>query len=113
MGLQANVIARYTASGDDITYGFGTSDQFYASPGNDTLIGFDGGDTYRFGRGSGQDVIYDYEAWTTQVNVIQLGAGIAPSDVTARRGGVNSNDLILTIAGTSDIRMGDAPIGRV
>src|SRR5207244_2368759 len=89
-------------AGDDTLIGDAGNDVLDGGTGNDYLQGDGGPDTYIFNRGYGQDVIYDYEAWTTAVNVIQLGAGIAPSDVTARRGGVGSNDLVLTIAGTSD-----------
>ena len=80
-------------AGDDTLIGDAGNDVLDGGTGNDYLQSDGGPDTYIFNRGYGQDVIYDYEAWTTQVNVIQLGAGIAPSDVTARRGGVNSNDL--------------------
>src|SRR5438270_538629 len=93
---------RTGGAGDDTLIGDAGNDTLDGGTGNDYLQGDGGPDTYIFNRGYGQDVIYDYEARTTAVNVIQLGAGIAPSDVTVRRGGTGYNDVVLTIAGTSE-----------
>ena len=58
-----------------------------------------GNDTYVFGRGSGQDIIVNFDAGKPSGDVVQLGAGIVGADVAmARRG----DDLVLRINGTSD-----------
>jgi Ca2+-binding RTX toxin-like protein len=67
--------------------------------GNNILFGGLGNDTYVFGRGSGQDIIVNFDAGKPSGDVVQLGAGIVGADVAmARRG----DDLILRINGTSD-----------
>jgi len=60
-----------------------------------------GADTYIFDVGSGQDTIvnYDNDAPGTNIDKIQLGAGITPDDVTLRR---EYDDLFIKINGTSD-----------
>jgi len=112
--LQQLTIATYTTGGDDATYGFGTSDQFAASAGNDLLVGFDGGDTYRFGIGSGQDRIEDRSrypedfafasfigyAWGYD-DVVEFGEGITLADVEFSRTG-ETPDLLITIDGHPD-----------
>ncbi|HEX8665517.1 MAG TPA: calcium-binding protein [Beijerinckiaceae bacterium] len=114
LDLQANVIGAYTTAGDDLTYGFGTSDELYASAGNDTLVGLDGGDTYHFGLGSGHDTIHDQQqfpetfisgllgySWAADDTLV-FGKGIRPSDVTFKRSGA-APDLTITIAGSDDV----------
>ncbi|MEO7178944.1 MAG: calcium-binding protein, partial [Allosphingosinicella sp.] len=66
--LQQRLIRGSTSSGDDVTVGFGDSDEFFASAGNDTLIGMDGVDGYHWGAGAGNDVI-DEQARFISVNV--------------------------------------------
>ena len=67
--------------------------------GNDTLDGGAGNDTYRFARGAGADTIDALEARVGKLDTLELGAGIATSDVAITREG---NDLIVSIVGTSD-----------
>jgi VCBS repeat-containing protein len=78
-------------SGDDTLDGGAGNDELYGGEGNDVLIGgagndvLEGGagsDTYRFGLGDGQDVINEGD--TAGTDVVELGAGIAPGDVTVR-----------------------------
>ncbi|MDX2288903.1 MAG: calcium-binding protein [Hyphomicrobiaceae bacterium] len=114
LDLQQLTISNYTTGGDDITYGFGTSDQFTASAGTDTLIGFDGGDTYRFGIGSGQDTIHDQSRYPEefafsgfinyswgQDDIVEFGAGVTAANVQFSRTGA-APDLLITIDGYAD-----------
>ena len=61
-----------------------------------------GSDTYVFGKGSGQDWIYNYDLSPGKTDVLQMGADLLPSDVKIIRGGVGNFDLLLSINGTSD-----------
>jgi Ca2+-binding RTX toxin-like protein len=114
LALQDATINAYTTSGNDVTYGFGTDDQFFASAGNDTLSGLDGGDTYRFGLGSGQDTIHDKSTivnsgllglvgasnWGANDTLI-FGQGISAGDVTFTRQGANP-DLLISLKDAPD-----------
>ena len=111
--LQTATIATYTTDGNDVTYGFGTGDQFYASGGDDLLIGYDGGDTYRFGHASGHDTIYDQQRYpATSISgltgygwgdddVLEFASDIHPEDITFSRTGATP-DLLIAINGSSD-----------
>jgi len=112
--------------GNDVINGLGGSDTLLGDAGNDTLMGgmgndnlqggtgndtLDGGagndylqdgagnDTYLFGRGSGQDIIGDYDITAGNIDTIRFGADIAVNDIEFGR---NGNDLLLNINGTSD-----------
>jgi Ca2+-binding RTX toxin-like protein len=54
---------------------------------------------YLFGRGSGQDFIYDYDATSGNLDTILLDSDVTPDDVALSR---NNNDLTLTIEDTGD-----------
>ncbi len=110
--LQDFVFNSYITPGNDITYGFGTPDDFAASAGNDWLSGGDGGDTYRFGRGSDFDTIYDQQKMVNlpffngvigasfdDDDTLIFGDGILPTDITFKRLGA-APDLEITIAGS-------------
>ncbi len=95
---------------NDVYLGDDSANKFSAGAGNDVLDGGSGNDelrggmgadTYLFGKGSGQDTIYnhDYEALGTNADTILLGAGIATTGVTLTR---QSNDLIISLNGLSD-----------
>jgi len=69
--------------GDDTLRGFnGRDDLLVGGAGNDMLEGGSGSDTYRYALGDGHDVIV--EGHTVGEDVLELGAGITPDDVTAR-----------------------------
>lgn len=96
------------ASGNDRLEGGTGNDALYGETGDDTLVGgagndtLDGGldnDTYLFGRGSGQDIIYDNDWWRPATDRITFEAGVAPGDVTRVR---DDNDLVLRINATGD-----------
>jgi Ca2+-binding RTX toxin-like protein len=86
---------------NDTLYGEAGADILDGGSGNDYLSGGDGKDTYRFGRGSGQDTIYnhDSDALGTNADAIQLGDGITASDIELSRSG---DTLIISIIGTND-----------
>jgi Ca2+-binding RTX toxin-like protein len=104
-------------SGNDVLLGYDTADTFNGKEGNDTLYGYagddtlDGGagndqlyggagnDTYLFGRGSGRDEIFDYDAIAGNQDVIRLDSGITPEDIILGR---NGEDLIVVINDTGD-----------
>lgn len=86
-------------AGNDTIYGYGGNDTLQGGEGNDTLDGGAGSDVYLFDLGDGQDTINNNDSSAGRVDAIQLGAGIAPADVTVRRSG---NNLIITFASGSD-----------
>lgn len=94
--------------GNDSLYGDAGSDWMLGGNGNDTLEGGEGDDllsgdsgvdTYVFGRGSGHDVIENYDPSYGASDSLRFAAGVNAADVHAQRKG---NDLVLTIADTGD-----------
>jgi Ca2+-binding RTX toxin-like protein len=67
--------------------------------GSDTLVGGKGGDTYLLGRGYGADVIQENDTKTTNTDVGQFLANIAPEQLWFQQSG---NDLVVTVIGTPD-----------
>ncbi|WP_338758924.1 calcium-binding protein [Massilia sp. METH4] len=88
-------------TGDDSLYGEAGADRLDGGAGKDYLAGGAGADVYLFGRGSGQDTVYNYDsdAQGTNADKVLLGAGITTADVTLQR---SNGDLVLTIKGTGD-----------
>lgn len=88
-------------NGNDQLYGGGGNDSLDGGEGNDFLEGDNGADTYRFGRNSGQDTIYNFDGDSLNSNAdrILLGAGIAEGDITLSQDG---QDLVIRINGTTD-----------
>lgn len=84
--------------GNDVINGYGGDDTLDGGAGNDYLIGGDGNDTYLFGRGSGQDTVYDYST-STSLDTIQMSADVLPGDISVSKVGSN---LMLSINGTAD-----------
>lgn len=85
--------------GNDFLSGGDGDDTLDGGAGNDILDGSFGANTYRWGRGAGQDIIVHGGPRDVQVNVLQLGEGVSASDLRLTRYG---EDLVLTIAGTED-----------
>lgn len=83
----------------DILLGEAGNDILEGQKGNDELNGGLGNDTYIFNPGDGQDTITDYDPTVGNTDVLRLGAGIAASDVSLRRRGV---DLELSLVNTAD-----------
>jgi Ca2+-binding RTX toxin-like protein len=83
------------------------NDVLEGGAGNDTLAGGFGSDTYLFGRGDGQDLLYNegdrygsnIDPTVNKLDVLQFKEGVLPSEVTLSRSG---NNLIVKIAGTTD-----------
>lgn len=82
--------ALWGMGGDDVLHGDGGDDSLYGDAGNDTLWGgaghdrMEGGvgnDIYLFGRGDGNDVVYDVEGNASKRNEIHLGEGIGADDI--------------------------------
>ena len=87
--------------GDDFLSGQASDDVLDGGAGNDRLLGDAGNDTYVFGRGGGQDLLVSIDGTGMDLDVVQLGADVLPSDVTIQVVGT-SNDLVLRINGTAD-----------
>lgn len=67
--------------------------------GANILTGGLGSDTYRFGWGSGQDVIIEHDATSTSFDTVEFGDNLTQQDLTVSR---NGDDLVLSIKGTRD-----------
>ncbi|MEQ6342247.1 MAG: calcium-binding protein [Gammaproteobacteria bacterium] len=89
------------SAGNDALYGGAGNDILEGGSGNDSLMGDAGADTYLFGKGSGQDTIYNYDsdALGTNTDTVLLGAGITTTDVTLTR---LNDSLYIGINGTDD-----------
>jgi Ca2+-binding RTX toxin-like protein len=87
------------ADGRDYLYGGNGNDVLSGGSGSDYLSGEGGSDTYLFGRGSGQDIIYNYDESIGHQDIIQFAADVNAGDVVLVR---SNNDLLLTISGTTD-----------
>ncbi|WP_141397413.1 calcium-binding protein [Polaromonas sp. AER18D-145] len=88
-----------TGSANINAVGNAGNNRLEGNTGNNILFGGLGNDTYVWGRGSGQDIIVNFDAGKPSGDTVQLGAGIAEADLGLARQG---NDLILSINGTSD-----------
>ncbi|MEM1047722.1 MAG: calcium-binding protein [Pseudomonadota bacterium] len=90
-------------AGDDTLIGAYGDDTLEGGTGNDSLQGDDGSDLYIFNRGDGQDVIHDdsFNAFLSHTDRVEI-RGYQAADVTLSRSAPDSNDLIITFAGTTD-----------
>ncbi|MCS6319864.1 MAG: hypothetical protein H8K05_19270 [Nitrospira sp.] len=85
-------------AGQNVIDGGDGADSLDGRGGADTLIGGAGSDTYLFGRGYGADLIVD--AHLGETDIVQMGAGLRPSDVEVLN--PYGSDVILRVANTSD-----------
>jgi Ca2+-binding RTX toxin-like protein len=85
--------------GDDILYGEEGDDTLNGGSGDDLLDGGAGNDIYLFDRGTGRDAISSQDSTINKRDVVKLGVGISPDDISVAR---NVDDLILTIIGQND-----------
>ena len=99
--MREDYLANAGTSGGETIVGFFTDDIMDGKAGNDRLEGGNGGDTYIYGVGSGNDVIYDYPNYVTWAlpDTIEFGAGITQGDLAFSYSGDN---LIITITSTSE-----------
>ena len=89
-------------TGDDILDGGTGNDTLDGGTGNDTLDGGTGNDTYLFGRGSGQDIITEYDTVSGNSDTILVNTDVTTADVTLWR---DASNLYLGINGTTDTIM--------
>ena len=113
--------------GDDILYGNKGNDAIYGGSGNDTLHGdagddiLDGGagddrieggagsDTYMFGRGSGKDIVENYDETPGRVDIIKIKNGVSRDDLLVKRVQIDGFDgLLLEIKDTDDSMIVDS-----
>ena len=113
--------------GDDILYGNKGNDAIYGGSGNDTLHGdagddiLDGGagddrieggagsDTYMFGRGSGKDIVENYDETSGRVDIIKIKNGVSRDDLLVKRVQIDGFDgLLLEIKDTDDSMIVDS-----
>ncbi|MFA5354812.1 MAG: calcium-binding protein, partial [Thermodesulfovibrionales bacterium] len=86
--------------GNDSLYGGNGSDVLDGGAGNDYLQGDGDNNTYRFGRGSGQDTISLDDGYESQGHTVAFGEGITRDDIEfVCQGGA---DLTIAIKGTDD-----------
>ena len=92
-------------AGNDVIYGWSGNDTLSGGTGNDFLSGGSGSDTYRFNLGDGQDTIFDNESDTSTnlgTETLRFGLGISLSDLIVSKSNAEWNDVLISIAGTSD-----------
>lgn len=85
--------------GNDSIYGYGGNDTLEGGAGNDQLFGGGGNDIYRFGNGSGHDIVSDYDWEITNADIVELAPGITPDDVTVTR---SWSDLYISLNNGTD-----------
>ncbi|KAA3498698.1 tandem-95 repeat protein [Rhizobium rhizogenes] len=83
-------------SGNDILTGAEGADILIGGTGDDRLLGGDGNDVYRWGRGEGNDTIFD----TGGVDRVELFAGITPDEIKVIT--VDALTLVLQIRDTGE-----------
>jgi Ca2+-binding RTX toxin-like protein len=98
------ILTEAKTEGDDEIYGFNREDTLDGGAGNDYLAGGREGDTYHWGRGYGNDVVYDLGDGIPiglDIDRLVLSADLLPSDLLLSRPN-GGDDLILTIADTGE-----------
>lgn len=75
------------------------NNRLQGNAGNNVLFGGLGNDTYVFGRGSGQDIVANFDAGKPSGDRVLLEAGIVAADLSFNRVG---EDLVLQVRGTAD-----------
>lgn len=100
LGTAAGDALTGTAAADLIVGGAG-DDIIEGGAGDDLLAGSNGSDTYRFGRGDGQDTIYNFDRvdGVDETDTIEFAAGVAAGDIEISSVG---QDLVLRIKDTGD-----------
>jgi len=77
-------------AGNDRIYGYEGNDTLIGGPGNDYMEGGEGNDTYVFGKGDGQDTIYEYKSNNNDINIITINEN--KENIIFSK---NRNDLII------------------
>ncbi|MBB4640571.1 calcium-binding protein [Rhizorhapis suberifaciens] len=111
--IQQLLIAQASTGGDDEILGFGDDDIFYASAGNDLMIGLDGADRYHWGLGSGNDIIDERGRFVDvkvglgglslvdEADTIVFGPGLTLDHVTFSRSSADPH-LLITVNATGE-----------
>lgn len=105
--IRADLISQQITSGDDLVRGLGLGipDTLEGGAGDDTLLGFDGGDTYQYRAGGGDDVVMEtgfqdndvLEVFDFTIDYDDLNGVINPgSQVTFERVGDQAEPLFPT-----------------
>ncbi|MDD2701820.1 MAG: calcium-binding protein [Sideroxydans sp.] len=85
--------------GNDTLRGGTGADTLIGGTGNDKLQGGQGNDIYEFNLGDGQDTIFDVDSTANNLDTIKFGTGIAVTDLSFTRSGMN---LVIGVNGTTD-----------
>jgi Ca2+-binding RTX toxin-like protein len=85
--------------GNDTLKGGADADVLIGGAGNDRLEGGLQGDTYKFGRGDGQDTIVENDATPDVVDTLRFDAGIDATQLWWRKAG---NNLEVSVIGSTD-----------
>lgn len=100
--VQKRVLQEETVDAKAVQFGTQSADVLSGSGKNDIFSGGDQSDTYRFGRGSGVDVIQDKgNPPTGNDNIVEFTKGVSPTDVKFSYG-FGEEDLVIDIVGTND-----------
>jgi Ca2+-binding RTX toxin-like protein len=86
----------YGDAGNDYLSGWYGDDTYYGGTGDDFYEDFSGDDTYHYNIGDGTDIIDEWEGF----DVLVLGPGIAPGDVTVS---IDNDDVIFSFAGGGEV----------
>ena len=86
-------------AGNDTLYGGKGSDTLIGGAGNDSLNGGEGNDTYVFGKGFGQDIVYNYDTSANRTDTIRFIDGLKQSDINFVR---EWNNLVLSVKNSTD-----------
>jgi len=108
IGLAGNDRLIGGAGADTLDGGDG-NDFLDGGAGDDSLTGGPGDDTYRFGRGYGQDVIFNADSGAGRVDALELADDVLPQDISVARSGAH---LTLAIGGADGLRVDNWYTGR-
>ncbi|MGH8618703.1 MAG: putative Ig domain-containing protein [Burkholderiales bacterium] len=86
-------------AGDDTLFGGDGADVLAGGAGNDTLQGERGGDTYLFGRGAGEDVLFENDPDPANVDTVRFGPDVIPAELDILR---DDRNVYITLAGGAD-----------
>lgn len=85
--------------GNDILLGYDGNDTLSGGTGNDFISGSDGDDRYRYDDGDGHDILVD-DGYNDS-NILILGDGLSPTDISIHRDAGNWYTTLFEISGTS------------
>lgn len=88
----------YGNGGDDVIYGYQGNDLIIGGTGDDVIYGGAGDDIYIWNPGDGNDRIND----NSGVNILRLGEGVDPSDITLERSGPQDGNIVFVVGATGE-----------